>query len=75
MAKVRGLNEKYLELAKKNLELNDRIEKMKHNFHYTIEKSELAYAKLESKYNKLNKEFGELEEENLVLRTALKVTL
>lgn len=75
MAKVRGLNEKYLELAKKNVELNDRIEKMKHQFNYTIEHSETAYAKLEKKYNQLNKQYGELEEENLVLRTTLKVTL
>jgi hypothetical protein len=37
--------------------------------------SEVAYAKLEKKYNQLNKQNGELEEENLVLRTALKVTL
>jgi hypothetical protein len=72
MAKVRGLNEKYLELAKKNMELIDRIEKMKHNFHYTIEKSELAYAKLEKKYNKLNEGYGKLENENFKLRDLMR---
>jgi predicted nucleic acid-binding Zn-ribbon protein len=75
MAKVKDINEKYLELAGKNIELTDRIAKMKHQFDYTMNLSEVAYAKLEKKYNQLNKSFGELEEENLVLRTALKVTL
>jgi hypothetical protein len=53
----------------------NRVAKLKHNFHYTIEKSELAYVKLEKKYNKLNEEYGKLENENLSLRDTLKVVL
>jgi hypothetical protein len=45
---------------------------MKHNFHYTIEKSELAYAKLEKKYNKLNEGYGKLENENFKLRDLMR---
>jgi hypothetical protein len=45
---------------------------MKHNFNYTIEKSEEAYTKLEVKHDKLNREFARLEIENLKLRDLLK---
>jgi hypothetical protein len=45
---------------------------MKHNFNYTIEKSEEAYTKLEVKHDKLNRELARLEIENLKLRDLLK---
>jgi chromosome segregation ATPase len=72
---INELNEQ-IRILKRDLDIEQKkVAKLKHNFNYTIEKSELAYAKLEKKYNKLNEEYGKLENENLSLRDTLKVVL
>jgi hypothetical protein len=72
VAKVRVSHEKYFELVKENICLHERIKNMKHNFHYTIEKSEAVNRKMDEKYTKLNKDYADLERENYKLRDLLK---
>lgn len=73
------------ELKQENLELTSRIQTLEifnrmetskfENERAAKEKVEIELLKLQKEFNRLNEQYGKLEIENDVLRSALKVTL